>query len=364
MLQFVSIPLLFVYVLSEILSPHKTVIARNVLYIFGLVVLSVVMSFIVWGQDIVLGYRASAGFFSVLFFFFLKKAQFPEKDINRFVIVYGVIWIFTWAVNMVMFPMPVFGLLDQEHISEARGVARFFIQGDGFLYILFFFFLNRWMNANKKIYLALFVGIFIVIVMQVTRQTIAFCSLVALYYLLKKSRRIFIYLAVAAAIFLFIDFNIPKDSVIGKLVELSQDQYRDNSYGDRNVRLDEYEYFFTRYSPNIAAVVFGNGLPHDDSRYGRMYTELRNTMRYYYSDVGYAGIFIMMGILGLVVFVRFAFVLGFVKVYDKNILWTKMFLMYLFLCNTVSFVISVSIIPMVTALYLIDKNSAIEKKKG
>lgn len=361
-LQFVSIPLLFLYTINKIRSSRKTSISKCMTVFLGLVVLSIAMSYIVWGQNIILGYRASAGFLSIVFYFFLLKSSFSEVELNRFVQFYGILWIAVWGVNMIFAPIPIFGLLDADMINDSRGIVRYFIQGAGFLYLLFFFYFNRWLNEKKKVFLILSLAVFFVIVLQVTRQTILFSLLVALYYLLKKNKHVFLIIAMLIVSLNFVDVELPKNSVLGKMIELSQDQYKDNASGRRNIRLDEYEYFFTEYSPNFAAVLFGNGLPHDDSYYGLMYTKLRLQRKYFYSDVGYAGIYVMMGLTGLIFMGVFFVVVIKQKQIDRSIQWTKMYLIYVFLCNSVSFVVSTSIIPMSVALYLMNKSEENQKK--
>lgn len=361
-LQFVSIPLLFLYTINKIRSSRKTSISKCMTVFLGLVVLSIAMSYIVWGQNIILGYRASAGFLSIVFYFFLLKSSFSEVELNRFVQFYGILWIAVWGVNMIFAPIPIFGLLDADMINDSRGIVRYFIQGVGFLYLLFFFYFNRWLNEKKKVFLILSLAVFFVIVLQVTRQTILFSLLVALYYLLKKNKHVFLIIAMLIVSLNFVDVELPKNSVLGKMIELSQDQYKDNASGRRNIRLDEYEYFFTEYSPNFAAILFGNGLPHDDSYYGLMYTKLRLQRKYFYSDVGYAGIYVMMGLTGLIFMGVFFVVVIKQKQIDRSIQWTKMYLIYVFLCNSVSFVVSTSIIPMSVALYLMNKSEENQKK--
>lgn len=361
LLQFISIPLVFIYAAKELFFKKKTIVSRNVASVLFTVVLSIFMSFFVWKQDVVLGYRVTASFLSIIFYFFLLKANFSEKTINLFVVFYGVLWICIWVINIICAPIPVFGLSDADMVNDSRGVTRFFIQGDGFLYAMFFVFFNKWLSKRNGMYLALYVGIFIIIVLQVTRQTIAFSFLVAMYFFLKNYRYAFFCIAVVVLTFIVADFDLPKNSVVGKMIELSQSQYKDNSYGKRNIRVDEYEYFFTEYSPSALAVIFGNGLPHDESSYGRMYTKLRLSRKYFYSDVGYAGIYIMTGVLGLAVFLHLFIMVLKVRIADSAQLWAKMFVVYIFLCNTVSFVISTSIIPLATALYIINCN--VEKQK-
>ena len=363
LLQFISIPLIFIYTAKEIFFRKKTIISRYVTAILCAFTLSILMSFLIWKQDIIFGYRVTASFLTLLFYFFLLKANFSEKTIYSFVVFYGILWICIWTINIIFMPTPIFGLFDEEDmVNDSRGIARFFIQGDGFLYAMFFLFFNKWLNEKKRTYLALYVGTFIIIILQVTRQTIAFSFLVAMYFFLKNYRYAFLNIAIIVLIFLVVDFELPKDSVVGKMIELSQTQYKDNSHGERNIRLDEYEYFFTQYSPNISAVIFGNGLPHDESNYGQMYTKLRLGSKYFYSDVGYTGIYIMTGILGLAIFLRLFTIVLKTRMEDPTQLWAKMFVVYLFLCNTVSFVIGSSIIPLSTALYIINRNVKKQKR--
>lgn len=359
-LQFVVIPLVFFYAGKKIYKA-KSAVSKNVRLILILALMSIIMSYLVHGQSILLGYRVTAGFLTIVFYFFLQKADFEIAVIEKFVIFYGILWICLWLINLFS-PVPLFGLFDADKLGDSRGIIRFFIQGDGFLYMVFFLFFNKWLSERKTLFLVLAITSFVIIVFQVTRQTIAFSALVALYYFVRKNKFFWVYLLIAGGAFFFVDIDVPKDSIIGKMLDLSISQYKDNSSGTTDVRIDEYKYFFSEYTDNLAAVFLGNGLPHVDSEYGRAYVRLKLTKKYFYSDVGYAGIYIMMGVVGLFVFLRFFVIIAKKNILDRNNLWAKMFVCFLFLCNAVSFVISVNIIPMVTALYVIDKDFCSDKR--
>jgi len=361
MIQFVLVPIIFLRVVG-LFFRKKNPITQNVIIIFFLTLLSIVMSFVVWQQDLVLGYRTSIGFLSIIFYLFLVKNDFSESQVERLIVLYGVVWIITWLVNMLS-PVAVFGLLDAEDINDSRGITRFIIQGDGFLYLLFFLLFNYWSKTKQKKYLFLAVVAFAIIVLQVTRQAIFFCSLVSLYYLFKNQKRIFLCLGIVISLLTFVDVDVPKDSIFSKMIELSQDQYKENSSGNKNIRVEAYEFFFTEFSPNNVAVLFGNGLPHDDSAYGKMYTKIRAVRKIFYSDVGYAAIYMMMGIAGLIAFFRFFVFLVRYPLTNQTYLYAKMFVVYLFLCNSVSFVIGSNIIPMSVALYVLNKDYK-EKREG
>lgn len=361
MLQFVLIPLIFFNAVNVFLKRNKSVITKKVMLIFFLALLSIIMSFLIWNQNVILGYRVTAPFLSLVFYFFLVKNDFTDQEIERLIVFYGVVWIFVWLVNMLS-PVPIFGLLDIEDINDSRGIIRFMIQGDGFLYLLFFLMFNKWLQQRKKIYLYFCVCVFVIIVLQVTRQTIASCCLIVLYYLLKNRRCLFWCLCSLAIVWTFADINLPKNSVFGHMTELTRNQYEENFSKKTNVRLEAYDYFFTKYSPNTWAEIFGNGLPHDDSVYGQMYTRLRFTRRIFYSDVGYAGIYLMMGACGLIAFAGLFYTVVKTPVVDARRLYAKMFVVYLFVCNFVSFVILSCIVPMTVALYMLNKECKQSKR--
>lgn len=359
MLYFISIPLLFIYVFTTI-KKSKDEISKYVKYAVSVYLISLMMAWLFHNQAISLTYRATCGYFALLFYFFLKRANFCRKDIILLTLVYGVIWIILWLIALYMAPTPVFGNSDIT-INDDRGIFRFFIPGDGFLYLLFFLCVELGFIKKYKIFKFLSVTVFTVIVLQVTRQTIFFSFIVAFYFVFRHAKHILVYAILLYIGINLISINVSDDSPLGKLMQLSESQYLDQKSGDENARVVEYRYFLTEMPNNLVTIVFGNGIPHDDSSYGKQFLWLKDVKDIYLSDVGYPAMFVTIGVLGLLIF--FKLWRACVKVRGEND-FPIMFLNYMFLCNFVSFVISVSIIPICVALYLLqlDAKSTIEKK--
>lgn len=345
-LYFLLIPLLFIYVFNTM----RSCIGKFDKYIKLLLlatVVSILMAYLVHNQSLTLGYRASAGFLYLLLYFFFKKSSFSENQIIRFIYFWGIVWIILWLIALLMAPMPVF-TNPEEDISDQRGIFRFFIPGDYFLYMLFFLCVSQWTTTKKNIYLTLIVIVFIVIILQVTRQNILFCLLVSFYWIFKKVKHIWIYLVVSGCILFTLPIDMSKYPVLEALTTLTNDQMKDVQ---DDARIQEYEYFFTQYPNAPITIVLGNGFPHSDSSYGKVFENLKDYKRYYLSDVGIPAIYIIFGILGLYLFFRLTISVAKYNVGTNIRAWGKLYVVFLILVDIFSFQISVSILAMCLGLY-------------
>lgn len=143
---------------------------------------------------------------------------------------------------------------------------------------------------------------FLFIVFQLTRQLILWTALVGMIYIyLKNPKKILGFCL--AAFFLFALFinnvEISDDSLVGSMINVTKAQIDSNKGGNEDIRITEYKYFFGEWSKNIVTDIIGNGMPHANSPYGRMNTRLMEQQRLFLSDVGYAKMFVIQGLLGL-----------------------------------------------------------------
>lgn len=345
---FAAIMFILLYVARDLFKKHISSNAKNIRNIILCFLFSIIMSYFLWGQSIVLGYRSTAPILGLLYFFLLKKIGLSYKKTEYIIYVYAIIWICIWAL-MLYTPIRLFG---QE--ADTRGVARFFIPNDCFIYLLYFLSLNKWLICKRKIFAVISICLFIIIVLQVTRQTIIFTTIVSLYYIFKKKKFIIVYLLLAFFALQFLSLSFKEDSAVGSLISLSEQQLKENKHGDTYVRILEYEYFFFEFNPNPIAAVFGNGVPHDESTYGFRILYDKMMKRYFLSDVGYAAIYIQIGILGLLIFFSCFYSLYKDKKLSPYCNGAKMYLYYIFLVDTMSYVFSFHIVTFAIAFYLID----------
>ncbi len=333
-LYFIAVPLVFLYVRHLIFTNNK----YNPYY-WGMVgitistVASILMAYLFWNQSIALGYRSTAPLLAIVYYFYLLRTRPSKKNIELLIWVFTGIYILLWLYGMSKVPQIVFGDSENE-LSDSRGLFRLSLPGKGFIVLAFFLCLSKFSVTKEKKFIALSIGLFIIIIMHVIRQVIILSFLIGLYFLLRKNKRLWIYLGIAAVfMFYFNNVQVSDDSVIGKLLALSQNQLEEQSQGDENVRILEYKFFFSDFSKNLITDIFGNGYPHDDSTYGKYNQNIAQARhKFFLSDVGYAQVFVVNGLLGLLLyFLIFTKVIK-LKTSD-SVVYAKLFIIYQFFAN-------------------------------
>ena len=100
--------------------------------------------------------------------------------------------------------------------------------------------------------------LFVVLVMQLTRQLILWTGIVTLIYIFLSNKKWAIILALVF-VFLYIgssQIEFSDDSVIGSLINISNQEANGQLYAGENPRITEYKYFFSKWSPNIITDIF------------------------------------------------------------------------------------------------------------
>lgn len=353
-LYFVALPLMIIYVWRILIRRTNSKYFMRVRLLSLLMVLSMAMAFILWGQPFMLSYRATAGSFAIIYYFFLIKGDFTRKEIENYIWINAFLWIILWFYALSKAPVPVFTVDAERELSDARGIFRISIPGSACVIMAYFMSLNKWVCTKKKRFMVFVVLFFVFIVLMTVRQIIIFSFIVGVYYIIRKVKYSWLYI-----VFLFLGLNLisiklDSDSVIGSLIELTEKQLDEQKKGDTNIRLLEYEYYFTEYNNNPLAILFGNGNSHTEHSFGRRDLRIQETLRYFQNDVGYANIYIMLGLLGLIVFIRLLLTPVRQKI-SKDMMYPKLFIVYLiFVTFGASWFFSYIII-FCLAIYLLDK---------
>lgn len=181
--------------------------------------------------------------------------------------------------------------------------------------------------------MAIFLYIFVIF--QLTRQLILWTAVITFYFIYKKyKQKVFLFVSVLFCLFYLLTPSLIKqndDTVFGKMLLLTEEQNEDNKY-DENIRIKEYKYFIEHYSSNVFQIIFGNGYPHSDSHYGKRQVKEQSLYDFYLSDVGYAMMYVVTGLLGvflyLVLFVKSAFT----KI-PKKYEYVNMFMLFMIPAN-------------------------------
>ena len=339
LLVFLTIPLMFCYCWNTFIRPSLNPYFKTMRLIVLFTIISIFSSFIFWGQSFSLGYRITVTGFVLVFYFYLCKRKPDVGSVETYILAFGLLYCALWLYAMIQFPTPVFGFGAEGELEEdlSRGINR--INFVGYLSLVFAYFLslNRAFLSRKRAFYVLSAVLFVFIVLQVTRQIIFLAAFVSIIYLFqKKPKALLLGLLLLILIFGFGNrIEVSSDSILGSLINLTETQMENNQYGEKDIRLVEYEYFFTQWSRNIITDIIGNGIPHSSSSYGRMQTHLQDSYGLYLSDVGYARIYVTIGLVGLVLYLTLFIKCCLAKL-PENLMYAKLFMLYLMLSNIAS----------------------------
>ena len=181
---FISVLLLFIYVVRVVVCT-KDDVSKYAKYILCMFFISCVMALGFHNQKIDQSYRTCINFAFILFYFYLVRRKFTVREMQHLVVFYGVLWVILWLIAQYYAPIRLFGD-PEEAINEQRGISRFLIPGDCFLYMFYFLMLTKWLNRKSIFSFLCAVALFAVIFLQVTRQTIIVTTIVTIYYLFKR----------------------------------------------------------------------------------------------------------------------------------------------------------------------------------
>ncbi|GEM_PF-1139649 len=356
-IYFVLIPIFFLYIGKNWLLKCSFFSYFGIMRkIFFITFFSIFLSYFFWNQNLLLGYRAIAPYLSIIFYFFLVTSRIEPKEIEKFLWIYAVLYILLWLYGLSQAPTMIYGDEDEAYLDESRGFFRINLPGRGFLVIAMFMALNKYVQSRFKLkFLLLGIFFFIFIVLQLTRQIILWSFIIGFYYLLKNNKRVWFYVTLIGLVFVFVGNNIkiPRNSIVGQMLELTQDQISDQKKGEEDIRLQEYGFFFTKYSKNIVTDIFGNGMPHFDSKYGKYYyMSIMEGKDFYFSDVGYAQMFAVTGYIGLLLYF-FLFLKSFFRRTNAQYFFAKLFMVYQLFANIAASWYTQDAVILCVAVYLL-----------
>lgn len=200
-----------------------------------------------------------------------------------------------YLANLAAYPGFVFGQ-EKEEFDLSRGMVRIKIPYIELFVLMFFYCINKWINGYRKpVWRWGMIVLFVFIILSVTRQTIALSMLLGGFLLLKNSswtKRIIV-VTVGMLFYLVVLPNIP---IYKSIMELSENQARNNRLGDDDIRIRAWKFYTTEYQTNNLTPVFGNGVPSmGNSYWGRDYERTVNIAEggngCLAVDVGWAGFF-------------------------------------------------------------------------
>lgn len=355
LLSFFIGPILFLITSKTLFKKNSDRYSRIAKYLFIGIILSYIPAFLFWGQSPILSYRVTSSSFLILLYFYMYGKNIGVNEIEKYIMFFGVLYVILWAAVMLINP---FILISEDDADTSRGMIRLRLAGSCLMIFAYFLSLNKYIYLKKKIYLFLLIVFFTVMVLQLVRQLILFASLVSVIYIFsKKIKLLFLSIAIFATSYSAI-INIDPESIpfapVRAMVLLTERQAEENEE-EENIRIIEYREFFTNSSKNIICTLFGNSYPHSESAFGRWEKSMSNKLLYI-SDVGYAQIFITVGVIGLMVYILFFVNCFFVRLPDEYV-YVKLYVLFLalYILGTNAYWFSDGQISLAVVLYLLTK---------
>ena len=187
----------------------------------------------------------------------------------------------------------------QEEFILDRGVIRINFPGGGVFFLSCFIVLNR-ITSNLKykfVWLSYAIVGIVIIVLQVTRQSIAVMLGIYLVHFLRNAKlplRIVTACLFVVGGYLFIN----SDNSISK--GLAEQQKSDVSAGGDYIRVVAGTYFLTQFTPNAVSKILGNGVSNENSKYGKVIKSLEYNYYYFITDFGLIEVYILFGIIAII----------------------------------------------------------------
>lgn len=333
----------------------KNLFALPVLLLIIAAFLSAVSATLFWHQSITDSIKAIFFFLSYILFYLLTTIKLNASDIEKIVIIVGILYIVLYLVSFFSFPIPVFGTI---WWGDNRGFPRIVLPGVGFLFLLSFYSLNKYLNKKMFSWLIFFSITFIAIIMTLTRQWIAISFVFLALFAVRKSKnftKIIIITAIVSILLVISQMSFFK--------LLTDRTISETSSFESNIRVKSAIFYLFHFSPNIFTDIFGNGAPYMSSRYGAYITQLEYGQGLFTSDIGYIGLYTKYGILSILAYLIIIIRTIRVPIPDEY-LYCKYFLYYIFVISIMSNSTGDTsfIIPIVLALYILSSQDLSNKK--
>ncbi|WP_146113778.1 hypothetical protein [Sphingobacterium gobiense] len=299
---------------------------------------------------------------AIIYFFVLLKYRPTLRDLKKLIYIYTFVYILCWTYGMIKAPEIVFGLEKEDGLKDDRGLFRLSIPGRGFLTLCLFMCLNEYTLTKKKLWVLFTIALFLITVMHVIRQVILLSAFISICYLIRKVRYFWLYFIILVVSAIFIgSIDIKDDGILGSMLALTERQLDEQRSGEENVRITEYRYFFSEYSNSIITAIFGNGVPHSESGFGRRELRINSDFEFFANDVGYAEIFIRFGTLGLLIYASI-FISAFTQTASEKTNFAKLFIIYIAIANFTASWVFHDVICLGICLYILERDSLSQKR--
>ena len=356
---FITAVILLAFSLNDVFKSFskKGSYDKYIAIIISLILLSFLVTFVYWGQNPILTFRAAASQFLILYYYLLKHFNVGFGNLNRLITVFAGIYIVLWLIALAAAPRVLFGNL--EEIGDERGFFRI-LQLNGIDTLCLFYFIclmNMCKKGGKKSFwvIAAIVS-YVVVFLSLSRNLILSISLVTLVFLFIYNKKILVGATIIMALGGY--SLLSQNEIVDSLYTMTHDQIEERSEG--NLRLVEYTQFTEHFPFHVGTMLFGNGEPHVASSYGQREEQLKSSYGFNRSDAGYVHIITSYGLVMLLVFISLLF-----KVIKQRVSFDskgyKLFVYFLFIVNVLAstfFSYSASLVICLYALELERQSTA------
>ncbi len=260
------------------------------------ILLSIPMTYLVWGQSILDSIIETHQYVYWIFFFFLLHLKPPIRIIENVVLLMGGLYVVLYFYQLMNYQTVLFGNPTWGEFLVIRGAIRIMFPAAGPFVLAVFICLCRFTSGEKYkwLYLAFIILGVLIPILQVTRLFIVSMAFLIFFHFIRK-RDIFQKGLFALFFFMLVVAAIMSDNpLIRGMLESGKE---DLSSGSDYIRVLAAQYFMTDLSPNFMAAIFGNGAPNwGISSYGKVLEKLALYQEYYLSDVGIVAMYAMFGI--------------------------------------------------------------------
>lgn len=326
-------------------------------FLFLLVVLiSTIPSLMYWHQPILKSlYVIYPWAYSLVFLVMIVKNYNLEEvyvALKKFTILFAIIMV----IALIM-PYRITGGELGADLDMSRGISRVRMGGTYYMHLFGILNMVLYCQTRKNSYFKYYLLCLVMVVLAVSRQHIAIYSCLTLGFLLfnvNMGKKLQI-LIVGAILGLGI---LPQTDIYQGLVMIEHNQDVIFEGQEGNVRLLAAEYFINDFPRNNVTRLIGNCQYNMDSQYGKLIEDLRV---FFLSDIGFVGIYIYYGIVGLLLLFYMLYYTIKTRV-EPEYMGFKLFIFYLFLTNILSHSFDMAQVGIAIALYFIASQSLQNKQ--
>lgn len=254
--------------------------------------ISVFSGYLFHGQSLLTGAMATLVYSYYLIFFIFKRSFIQRTDIDKCIVIMGVLNIAVTILAFLTIPDCWIGTYELD-LDRGEGFRIRVGVGD-WIYLLLCFSLSKIFIFKRKKYIFIVILCLLSLFSSLTRQVIAITMLIVFLFILFETKRLVKIICLCIVFFSFL--YIIKTPLAQTLIEMTIKQKEMSVYKEDDIRLAGAKYFLYEGNDNIITAIVGNGMfSPNNSKYG----ELMAKKGYFPADIGYLGFYYLFGIFAI-----------------------------------------------------------------